>query len=89
MYTTRLGQESEVRRLLECMLEPSRAEPGCIAYIAHSSPDDERVFFLYEQYTDEGAYAAHQASSHFQEFILGGAIPKLESRDRRAFLTLE
>ena len=51
-------------------------------YQPHRDPADPRVFLLYEQYTDEAAYAAHGASEHFRRFALEDAIPRLEARER-------
>jgi quinol monooxygenase YgiN len=70
------------------MAEPSRAEPGCVFYQAHRSPDDPRVFFLYEQYESLAGYEAHQATDHFKQHILGDAIPRLETRERAFYETL-
>jgi quinol monooxygenase YgiN len=67
----------------------SRQEPGCLFYQAHRSPDDPRVFFLYEQYADESGYEAHQATPHFERYIKGKAIPRLESRERSFFVTID
>ena len=33
-------------------------------YQPHRDASDPRVFFFYEQYTDEAAYQAHLASPH-------------------------
>ena len=87
-YTTKPGEEAAVQAILERMAEPSRAEPGCVFYQAHTSPDDPRVFFLYEQYVDEDGYKAHQATDHFQQHILGDAIPRLEKRERAFYETM-
>lgn len=64
------------------MVGPSREEPGNLAYQAHRDPLDPRIFFLYEQYTDESGYRAHLETEHFQHHAIGNAIPRLESRTR-------
>lgn len=56
-------------------------------FIAHRSIDDPRTFFLYEQYDDEAAFKAHTETQHFQEHVLGNAVPRLERRER-AFYTM-
>ena len=33
-----------------------------------NNPDDETKFFLYEIYTDEDAFRAHQDTAHFKQF---------------------
>ena len=88
-YHARLGEEEEIRRILEIMGPLSRKEPGCLFYQAHRSPDDPRVFFLYEQYRDEAGYKAHMETEHFAEHIKGDAIPRLDSRERASYVTLD
>ncbi len=83
------GQEETIARVIEAMTPPSREEPGCLFYQAHRSPDDPRLFFLYEQYVDEAGYEAHMASPHFEEHVKGIAIPNLESRERSFYETID
>jgi quinol monooxygenase YgiN len=71
------------------MTEPSRAEPANRFYQAQRSPDNSRLFFLYEQYDDEAGYEAHMASEHFTRLVKEEAIPDvLESREREFYETL-
>jgi quinol monooxygenase YgiN len=87
-YHAKPGEEEEIRRILEVMGPLSRKEPACLFYQAHRSPDDPRVFFLYEQYQDEAGYKAHMETDHFAQYIKGDAIPRLESRERAFYVTL-
>ena len=48
------GEEEAVAAAIGRLLEPSRAEPGVHVYVPHRDPNDPRVFFVYEQYADEG-----------------------------------
>jgi quinol monooxygenase YgiN len=88
-YHAKPGEEEEIRRILKIMGPLSRKEAGCLFYQAHRSPDDPRVFFLYEQYRDEAGYKAHMDTEHFAQHIKGDAIPRLESRERAFYVTLE
>lgn len=88
-YRCKEGEEEVVREILEAMAPLSRQEPGCLFYQAHRSPDDPRVFFLYEQYVDESGYEAHMATEHFERHIKGEAIPRLESRERAFYETID
>jgi quinol monooxygenase YgiN len=88
-YRCKEGEDERIREILELMGPPSRAEPGCLYYQAHRSPDDPRVFFLYEQYEDEAGYEAHQATEHFERYIKGEAIPRLETRERAFYETMD
>jgi quinol monooxygenase YgiN len=88
-YRCKQGEEERIRELLELMGPPSRQEPACLFYQAHRSPDDPRVFFLYEQYEDEAGYEAHQATEHFARYIKDDAIPRLETRERAFYRTMD
>ena len=83
------GEEDTIADVIEKMTPPSRQEPGCLFYQAHRSPDDPRLFFLYEQYVDAAGYEAHMASPHFEEWVRGVAIPALESRERAFYETID
>jgi len=88
-YRAKEGEEEKVREVLEAMAPLSRAEPACRFYQAHRSPEDPRVFFLYEQYDDEAGYQAHMATEHFETYVRGEVIPRLESRERAFYVTLD
>ena len=88
-YTCKPGEADAVLADLEAMAPLSRQEPGCAFYQAHRSPDDPLVFFLYEQYHDEAGYQAHMATAHFERYIKGDAIPRLEKRERAFYTTLD
>jgi quinol monooxygenase YgiN len=88
-WTAKEGKEDRLVEIIEEMTEPSRAEPGNLYYQAQRSPDNPRLFFLYEQYADEGGYEAHMASEHFTRLIKEEAIPDiLEAREREFYETL-
>lgn len=76
------GESDAVADTLRRLMPLSRAEPGCLEYDAHSDPDDESTFFIFERYADQAALDAHAASPRFQELVLGEALPRLASRQR-------
>jgi quinol monooxygenase YgiN len=83
-------REGRLAEVIAEMAPPSRAEPGNRFYQAHRSPEDPRLFFLYEQYDDEAAYEAHMSSEHFTRLVKQEAIPGLlEERRREFFLTID
>ena len=88
-WTAKSGEEDAVAAAIGALIEPSRAEAGNLVYQPHRHPEDPRVFFFYEQYTDEDAYAAHGASAHFQRLGVDEAIPRLETRERGFYVTWE
>jgi quinol monooxygenase YgiN len=65
-----------------------RSEPGTLLFWPHRSLSDERVFFLYELFADEAAFAAHQQTAHFKTLVIGQALPKLARRERVQFAPL-
>jgi autoinducer 2-degrading protein len=83
------GESEAVAELLRTLMPLSRAEPGCLQYDAHRDPGDPNAFFLFERYADEEAFAAHGASAHFKELVLGGALPLLASRERHLLTPLD
>jgi quinol monooxygenase YgiN len=88
LWTAKEGEEDRIARICEEMTPVSRTEPGNLFYQCHRSPEDPRLFYLYEQYVDESGYKAHQDSEHFQRLVVGEAIPHLESRERAFYETM-
>jgi quinol monooxygenase YgiN len=74
------GQESRVRQVLQGLVSPTRAEPGCINYDLHQSQTDPALFLFYENWTSEAHLDAHSKSPHIQSFrkiageILAGPV---------------
>lgn len=55
-----------VREELVSLLEPTRAEPGCILYELMQNTADPTDFTFYEEWTDEASLNAHGASAHLK-----------------------
>ncbi len=87
VWRAREGEVGRVEGIVERIGEASRREPGNLLWQAHRSPDDERLFWIYEQYADEAAAQAHSESEHFRRLVLEEAVPLLESRERSYFET--
>jgi quinol monooxygenase YgiN len=88
-WTAKEGKEGRLREVIEEMTPVSREEPGNLYYQAHTSPENPRLFWLYEQYEDEAAYQAHMDSPHFTRLVKEEAIPELlDDREREFFETL-
>jgi quinol monooxygenase YgiN len=86
-WIARRGEEEAVAAAIDQLIEPSRAEPGNLMYLAHRDPEDPRVFLLYEQYADQASYRAHGETEHFARLGRGDAIPRLEARERSFYET--
>ncbi|QGZ38050.1 quinol monooxygenase YgiN [Pseudoduganella flava] len=63
------GQEAAIRAALEAMLAPSRAEPGCVRYELHVDQSVPSRFTMLEEWLGDEAFAIHEASPHFQNFL--------------------
>ena len=88
-WTAKDGKQDRLQEVIHEMTEPSRAEPGNRYYQASRSPENQRLYFLYEQYEDEAAYEAHMASEHFTRLVKEEAIQELlEAREREFYETL-
>jgi quinol monooxygenase YgiN len=88
-YVVKPGTEDEAVEHFRRLIPASRAEPGCLQYVVHRVRDEPRTFFIYEQYRDDAAFAAHQASPYFQEHVVAGVRPLAESRAAKVCEPLE
>lgn len=83
------GSVEVVREGLMSLLEPTRAETGCIIYELMQNTADPTDFTFYEEWTDEASLNAHGASAH-----LKSAFQKLEGhlaggRDVRRYVFID
>lgn len=62
----RPGREDEVRQELLKLVEPTRAEDGCLNYDLHVSDSDPCVFVFYENWTSREALDRHAKSPHLK-----------------------
>jgi len=76
------GQADAVADILRRMAEAVKSEPGTLLFWPHRSSSDGRVFFLYELFADDAAFAAHQQTEHFKKLVVEQALPKLARRER-------
>ena len=60
--TVKEGKADEYVAAFTPLLEQARQEPGTLLYAVHRSKDDPYVFWTTEVYTDEEAFATHNAS---------------------------
>ena len=58
-FTARPGNEEAVRALVAGLTVDVRAEPGNLAFAAHTLVDNPRHWFVYEEYVDDAAFQAH------------------------------
>jgi quinol monooxygenase YgiN len=82
------GEAEAVADILRRMAIAVKSEPGTLLFWPHRSSSNDHVFFLYELFADDAAFAAHQQTEHFKTLVLGQALPKLARRERVQFLPL-
>lgn len=70
-FTIRAGEVEAVGQSHLSMVEPTRAEPGCIDYDLYQSLDDPTVMFFYENWTDAEALVRHMNTPNFYRFVRG------------------
>lgn len=79
MFTAKPGKAEALRDLLEGLIEPTRAEPGCLDYRLMADREDERRFIFVEAWRDDEALEAHFETPHLQEAL--GKFPELLDGD--------
>ncbi len=84
----RSGEESHVREQFEALVEPTRAEPGCLSYELFVHEENPAEFLFVQEYVDEAAFEAHLASKHIT-LMLEVVLPLLaEPPDIRRYRRL-
>lgn len=82
--TANPGREEDLARILGEMIEPTRAEPGCVNYDLHRHVDDPARFVFYEGWTSPEALEAHMATPHFRKMLadLEGVVAERDEQGR-------
>ena len=65
---------------MEELVEPTRAEPGCLTYEFYRDLEDPAVFICFEHWESADALAEHGKTPHVEKFLgeLGPHITKWE-----------
>lgn len=69
------GKEDELRRELLALVDPTRAEAGCIDYFLHESPENAGHFLFYENWKSDEDLAQHAQMPYLQR--IGSLVPEL------------
>ena len=62
------GSEESLYEELRNLVEPTRAEEGCINYDLHRSVEDPGLFMFYENWESRPLWEQHMESAHLSEF---------------------
>lgn len=60
---------SELKTILENLVENSRKEKACLQYDLHQNIDDPNVFIFHEVWANKEGLDFHNKKSYLQEFI--------------------
>ena len=74
------GKGDALGAALRALLEPTRAEKGCLSYDAHRSNDDPDLYLMHENWESEDALRAHFDTPHLQDFV-ATKLPELVEGD--------
>ena len=67
--TAQPGKEAEMQAAIAALVADVDAnEPGVLTYTLHTTEGDPTVFWMYEEYTDDAAFAAHNTTPHMKSF---------------------
>jgi quinol monooxygenase YgiN len=67
--TAQADKVQEVKSILLRLLQPTRAEEGCIRYDLHQSETDPAEFVFLEEWVSGAAILAHLQTAHVQEAL--------------------
>ncbi|UVS69751.1 putative quinol monooxygenase [Nitrososphaera viennensis] len=63
-FRAKPGKHEALKQILASLVEPTRAEPGCIAYILHQDANDNRHFVFDEIWVNMQALKEHSAKPY-------------------------
>jgi len=63
------NQTQALGTALSALVEPTRAETGCLNYDLHQSLDDAEAWFVYENWRSSEGLSVHMQSEHLLAFL--------------------
>jgi quinol monooxygenase YgiN len=61
--------ENAIAFIKSVMIEPTRAEPGCISYRLYQDVEDENAFTLVEEWESQAVLDDHFRTPHFDRLL--------------------
>jgi len=65
------GCERAAEEIVRSVLDPTRAELGCLGINAFRSTQDPQLFVIHSRWAEEAAFEIHASSAHTVNFIGG------------------
>ena len=84
-FEARPGKQLQLLDEMMLILEPTRAEAGCVRIHLYESTRDPLVFFIHSEWTDEAAFDAHAELHHMRRFL--GLVDELITHPLQAVRT--
>jgi len=85
MLEAKEGEAEAVAEIARALVGPTMAEPGVKLFLPYRSPANKSLFFVFELYVNEAAWAAHEATDHFKVAVKE-LLPRLIRRERVPFI---
>ncbi|HEX8397490.1 MAG TPA: putative quinol monooxygenase [Pyrinomonadaceae bacterium] len=63
------GFESRLEELAKGLIEPTRAEQGCINYVLHRDLEDPAVYYFYENWRSQEDLDLHFQTPHLKRAL--------------------
>jgi quinol monooxygenase YgiN len=76
-FTIKPGHVDTVRDAHLRMVDPTRADPGCLDYDLYQSVDNPATMFFYENWIDQKSLDRHMNSPAFHQLVRGKIDPLL------------
>ena len=68
-FEPRPGERARLLDELRRIVEPTRAEAGCVRINLYESTRDPCSFFIHSEWTDDAAFEAHAELPHMTRFL--------------------
>lgn len=68
-FRARPGKEDELRQATLAIVEPTRAEDGCIQFVVMEDTATPGQFFIRETWRDQAALDAHFAQPYLKDLV--------------------
>lgn len=63
------GFESRLEELAKGLIEPTRAEAGCVNYVLHRDLEDPAVYYFYENWRSQEDLNSHFQTPHIKRVL--------------------
>jgi quinol monooxygenase YgiN len=84
-FDSRPGRAEQLSKELRALLEPTRAEPGCLDIHLYEEKSTSGAFFIHSSWKDDAAFDAHPQFPHMKRFL--GVVGDLVTNPVKAVRT--